>query len=109
MDRGIADVRPAHRQASELQWGRDQWIAEFACDAGAVVSHSGLQWGRDQWIAELAPLIAQQVAAQRGFNGAAINGSRNCTTVADAAGAAKSFNGAAINGSRNSGSEAVAE
>jgi len=38
----------------ELQWGRDQLIAEFHCRRLAVSGVVELQWGRDQLIAELA-------------------------------------------------------
>ena len=56
----------------QLQWGRDQLIAElFAAIAVAMIA-ARLQWGRDQLIAELCfqPPIHQSLKC---FNGAAIN------------------------------------
>ena len=55
-----------------LQWGRDQLIAELLQDKSNKEEEGRLQWGRDQLIAELRR-ICQPVAAQSGFNGAAIN------------------------------------
>ncbi len=58
----------------ELQWGRDQLIAEidprFARRLAYVYE---LQWGRDQLIAEIPSVLQRAGRVAPRFNGAAIN------------------------------------
>src|SRR5205807_1228214 len=100
IDRGNAAVlRTIAGVIEELQWGRDQSIAEIHGGLVKVGRESWLQWGRDQSIAEMDSYrmsgypvlllqwgrdqsIAEMTAAPCGllaldrFNGAAINRSR---------------------------------
>ena len=52
IDRGITAAERRRAKRAELQWGRDQLIAEFGGMATGNSTFSPLQWGRDQLIAE---------------------------------------------------------
>ncbi len=55
-DQMIAEIRPLpliRRGASLLQWGRDQMIAEMDYYGNHCLPAAKLQWGRDQMIAEM--------------------------------------------------------
>ena len=73
IDRGIPGFMTlAGGSGFQLQWGRDQLIAELARDFVNVRLRTVLQWGRDQLIAELrAP--GDSCGKLFRFNGAAIN------------------------------------
>jgi len=54
-DRGIEPLAEgAYCATRQLQWGRDQLIAELVLESLGHVDNKELQWGRDQLIAELA-------------------------------------------------------
>jgi len=92
----LARVDDGLNKANQLQWGRDQLIAELTWEGILVLPEVLLQWGRDQLIAEFTTATALFAAGHRlqwgrdqliaeftsppdrwstcaGFNGAAIN------------------------------------
>src|SRR5581483_893425 len=60
-DRGNEGLCAEVRVVSELQWGRDQMIAEMITSSLSTTIGCRLQWGRDQMIAEmgLGPAFSQ--------------------------------------------------
>ena len=72
IDRGIQ--RGGHQLPwnLQLQWGRDQLIAEFYDGATLTLGLLSLQWGRDQLIAEFRAAW-KRTKPKPSFNGAAIN------------------------------------
>ena len=128
IDRGTDARRARNAESASLQWGRDQSIAGLPWENARPGRHKPkLQWGRDQSIAELPGREGGSVrvlsasmgprsidrgtrdegvtdlSGNRGFNGAAINRSRNCSPHCPTGPRRySSFNGAAINRSRDS-------
>ena len=52
IDRGGQRTFAIRKPDIELQWGRDQLIAEGTVNDRTTLTASSLQWGRDQLIAE---------------------------------------------------------
>ena len=74
IDRGTQFSMILHFEESyELQWGRDQLIAELLGDGESTTARRKLQWGRDQLIAELRRRGHVGLCGRARFNGAAIN------------------------------------
>ena len=76
-DQLIAEFRFVDRvtkpQPWWLQWGRDQLIAELLARQGQLTEEALLQWGRDQLIAELRSHCRCCRTTCNSFNGAAIS------------------------------------
>ena len=53
IDRGTGISGMSTQTSQQLQWGRDQLIAELVTVSGVTGNTGALQWGRDQLIAEL--------------------------------------------------------
>ena len=68
-DRGNGPWALVWARTFELQWGRDQLIAEMPVEAAGSTPPGALQWGRDQLIAEMvlvAPMPAYSLTLQWG-------------------------------------------
>src|SRR5438876_262188 len=100
IDRGIWPPRSIVFWATLLQWGRDRSLAELSSPRITPPAWMKLQWGRDRSIAELSRRLASN-SVLSGFNGAAIDRSRNFPYFPLRIQRHAGFNGAAIDRSRN--------
>src|SRR5579885_767851 len=97
IDRGNAPLPAYDPEHPELQWGRDQLIAEMCVCYVRIAGNGWLQWGRDQLIAEIGALAGVDTRNRRASMGPRSIDRGNAATAPASPPPRARFNGAAIN------------